>query len=71
VDFLKNSAFSFYESPEHAVDVVRTVSGLSIWLTSFSVGYFLFDVFDMTETQLSRRSTKELLVHHAFVSCCL
>lgn len=58
---------SFYKYPETGTNVVSTYSPLAHSLTAFSIGYFLFDFGDMLMNH-RKRSSYELMLHHAFVS---
>ena len=50
-------------------DIINTYSPSTLALTAFSTGYFLCDSHDLL-THHRRRSTYELLAHHALVLTC-
>jgi len=63
------SLLCFYWHPQTTVNVVENYSLISHVLTAFSIGYFIFDFFDMLFNH-KKRSSYELMVHHAFVVSC-
>ncbi|XP_064092673.1 TLC domain-containing protein 2-like isoform X1 [Macrobrachium nipponense] len=61
--------FCIYEHPKLAEDLIDTYTPSSHILISFSVGYFIHDFFDMALCH-RKRSSYELMVHHACCICC-
>lgn len=59
----------FYERPDMAEDLITVFTVLSHSLTSFSVGYFLHDLYDLMNTRSSRLSV-ELMGHHVVIIAC-
>ncbi|KAK3758158.1 hypothetical protein RRG08_060815 [Elysia crispata] len=59
----------FYERPDMAEDLITVFTVLSHSLTSFSVGYFVYDLFDLMSTRSSRQSI-ELMGHHVVIITC-
>ncbi|XP_069170223.1 TLC domain-containing protein 2 isoform X2 [Procambarus clarkii] len=59
----------FYEHPKLAEDLINTYTSSSHILISFSVGYFIHDFLDMALCH-RKRSSYELMVHHACVISC-
>ncbi|XP_077467195.1 TLC domain-containing protein 2 [Stigmatopora argus] len=59
----------FFLQPEMAEDLIETHSVVSHALVSFSIGYFIYDLFDMVKCQ---RFTQcwELAIHHTVVITC-
>jgi len=60
---------SFCKAPEMKNDLVRTFTLSSHALVCFSIGYFLYDSFDMLLYH-RKRSTYELLIHHFLAILC-
>merc|ERR1711997_1224581 len=58
-----------YQAPHMHDDLIREFTYSSHMLVCFSIGYFLFDALDMLLYH-RKRSTYELLVHHAIVILC-
>ncbi|XP_019741410.1 TLC domain-containing protein 2 [Hippocampus comes] len=59
----------FFLQPEMAEDLIETHSAFSHALVSFSIGYFIYDLFDMvTHQKLSQ--FWELASHHVVVITC-
>nr|XP_045583305.1 TLC domain-containing protein 2-like isoform X2 [Procambarus clarkii] len=63
------SLYCFYEHPKLAEDLINTYTSSSHILISFSVGYFIHDFLDMALCH-RKRSSYELMVHHACVISC-
>ena len=61
--------YAFYEDPSLGNDMIRGFNTSIHILVSFSVGYFIYDFFDMFIYH-KKRSTYELLVHHFLVILC-
>ncbi|GFS12976.1 TLC domain-containing protein 2 [Elysia marginata] len=59
----------FYERPDMAEDLITVFTVLSHSLTSFSVGYFVYDLYDLMRTRSSRQSV-ELMGHHVVIIAC-
>jgi len=60
----------FYLQPSLADDMIKGYTDSSHALVCFSIGYFLYDFFDMFLYTWHKRSTKEMLVHHLTVVTC-
>jgi hypothetical protein len=60
---------AFYQAPDMQDDLIRKFTYSSHMLVCFSIGYFLYDALDMLLYH-RKRSTYELLVHHALVILC-
>jgi len=58
------------QAPEMQDDLIVTFTSSCHALVSFSIGYFIYDAFDMVLYH-RKRSTYELLVHHFMVITCL
>ncbi|KAJ0063440.1 hypothetical protein NL108_002681 [Boleophthalmus pectinirostris] len=63
------SVLCFFHHPQMAEDLIKTFSVLSHALVSFSIGYFIYDFFDMLLNQ-KLSSAWELLFHHTVVIAC-
>ncbi|XP_076036418.1 TLC domain-containing protein 2-like [Oratosquilla oratoria] len=63
------SILCFYENPRMAEDLINTYTISSHILVSFSVGYFIHDLIDLTQNHW-KRSTFELMGHHCCVILC-
>ncbi|KAK7882099.1 hypothetical protein WMY93_028273 [Mugilogobius chulae] len=59
----------FFRHPQMAEDLIETFSVFSHALVSFSIGYFIYDFFDMVLNQKLTASW-ELLFHHTVVIAC-
>ncbi|KAJ7995653.1 hypothetical protein DPEC_G00246810 [Dallia pectoralis] len=59
----------FFRHPQMAEDLIGTHSVFSHALVSVSIGYFIYDFFDMAFNQKMNQSW-ELLVHHMVVISC-
>lgn len=59
----------FFLHPQMAEDLIETHSVFSHALVSFSIGYFIYDFFDMVVNQKFSLSW-ELLFHHTVVITC-
>lgn len=59
----------FFLQPQMAEDLIETHSAFSHALVSFSIGYFIYDFFDMVLSQKLSQSW-ELLFHHIVVITC-
>ncbi|XP_004543851.1 TLC domain-containing protein 2 [Maylandia zebra] len=59
----------FFLHPQMAEDLIETHSVFSHVLVSFSIGYFIYDFFDMLRSQKLSQSW-ELLFHHIVVITC-
>lgn len=59
----------FFLHPQMAEDLIETFSVFSHALVSFSIGYFIYDFFDMLFNQKLSHSW-ELLFHHLVVVTC-
>ncbi|KAM4566062.1 TLC domain-containing protein 2 [Odontesthes bonariensis] len=59
----------FFLHPQMAEDLIETHSVFSHSLVSFSIGYFIYDFFDMVCNQKLSQSW-ELLFHHIVVITC-
>lgn len=59
----------FFVQPQMAEDLIETHSVFSHALVSFSIGYFIYDFFDMVSSQKLSQSW-ELLFHHIVVITC-
>ncbi|KAG8002047.1 TLC domain-containing protein 2 [Nibea albiflora] len=59
----------FFLHPQMAEDLIETHSVFSHALVSFSIGYFIYDFFDMVASQKLSQSW-ELLFHHLVVITC-
>ncbi|XP_026187854.1 TLC domain-containing protein 2 [Mastacembelus armatus] len=59
----------FFLHPQMAEDLIETHSVFSHALVSFSIGYFIYDFFDMVTNQKLNQSW-ELLFHHIVVITC-
>ncbi|XP_056139239.1 TLC domain-containing protein 2 [Lampris incognitus] len=59
----------FYLHPQMAEDLIETHSAFSHLLVSVSIGYFIYDFFDMVLNQKLTQSW-ELLFHHVVVITC-
>ncbi|KAM9801377.1 TLC domain-containing protein 2 [Neosynchiropus ocellatus] len=59
----------FFLHPEMAEDLIETYSVFSHALVSFSIGYFIYDFFDMVLNQKLSQAW-ELLFHHIVVITC-
>ncbi|KAM3874788.1 TLC domain-containing protein 2 [Diretmus argenteus] len=59
----------FFLHPQMAEDLIETHSVFSHALVSVSIGYFIYDFFDMVLNQKLSQSL-ELLVHHTVVIMC-
>ncbi|KAM6933142.1 TLC domain-containing protein 2 [Xenentodon cancila] len=59
----------FFLQPQMAEDLIETHSVFSHALVSFSIGYFIYDFFDMLLNQKLSQSW-ELLFHHIVVITC-
>ncbi|XP_029026356.1 TLC domain-containing protein 2-like [Betta splendens] len=59
----------FFLYPQMAEDLIETFSMFSHALVSFSIGYFMYDFFDMVLNQKLNQSW-ELLFHHVVVISC-
>ncbi|XP_061575284.1 TLC domain-containing protein 2 [Cololabis saira] len=59
----------FFLQPQMAEDLIETHSAFSHALVSFSIGYFIYDFFDMLRNQKLSQSW-ELLFHHIVVITC-
>ncbi|XP_020495045.1 TLC domain-containing protein 2 [Labrus bergylta] len=59
----------FFRHPQMAEDLIETYSMFSHALVSFSIGYFIYDFFDMVLNQKLSVSW-ELLLHHMVVITC-
>ncbi|KAM8854368.1 TLC domain-containing protein 2 [Synchiropus picturatus] len=59
----------FFLHPEMAEDLIETYSAFSHALVSFSIGYFIYDFFDMLLNQKLSQAW-ELLFHHIVVITC-
>ncbi|KAM9853434.1 TLC domain-containing protein 2 [Aulostomus maculatus] len=59
----------FFLQPQMAEDLIETHSAFSHALVSFSIGYFIYDFFDMVLNQRLSQSW-ELLFHHLVVITC-
>ncbi|XP_010863404.3 TLC domain-containing protein 2 [Esox lucius] len=59
----------FFRHPQMAEDLIGTHSVFSHALVSVSIGYFIYDFFDMVFNQKMNQSW-ELLFHHIVVICC-
>lgn len=59
----------FFVHPQMAEDLIKTHSVFSHALVSFSIGYFIYDFFDMVRNQKLSQSW-ELLFHHIVVITC-
>ncbi|XP_069545872.1 TLC domain-containing protein 2 [Brachyistius frenatus] len=59
----------FFLHPQMAEDLIKTHSVFSHALVSFSIGYFIYDFFDMALNQKLGQSW-ELLFHHVVVIAC-
>lgn len=59
----------FFLQPQMAEDLIETHSVFSHALVSFSIGYFIYDFFDMVGSQKLIQSW-ELLFHHIVVITC-
>ncbi|KAK2831389.1 hypothetical protein Q7C36_016475 [Tachysurus vachellii] len=59
----------FYMHPQMAEDLIETHSVLSHALVCVSIGYFIYDFFDMVFSQKINQ-TWELLFHHMVVISC-
>ncbi|KAM3616297.1 uncharacterized protein V6R79_015674 [Siganus canaliculatus] len=59
----------FFLHPQMAEDLIETHSVFSHALVSFSIGYFIYDFFDMLLNQKLTQSW-ELLFHHLVVITC-
>lgn len=59
----------FFLHPQMAEDLIETFSVFSHALVSFSIGYFIYDFFDMVLNQKLSMSW-ELLFHHTVVIAC-
>ncbi|XP_019943958.1 TLC domain-containing protein 2 [Paralichthys olivaceus] len=59
----------FFRHPQMAEDLIDTYSAFSHALVSFSIGYFIYDFFDMVLNQKLNQSW-ELLFHHIVVISC-
>ncbi|CAG6003867.1 TLC domain-containing protein 2 [Menidia menidia] len=59
----------FFLHPQMAEDLIETHSVFSHALVSFSIGYFIYDFFDMVHNQKLSQSW-ELLFHHIVVITC-
>ncbi|XP_047450806.1 TLC domain-containing protein 2 [Mugil cephalus] len=59
----------FFVQPQMAEDLIETHSVFSHALVSFSIGYFIYDFFDMVVYQKLNHSW-ELLFHHTVVITC-
>ncbi|KAL7642129.1 UNVERIFIED_CONTAM: hypothetical protein RMT77_006689 [Armadillidium vulgare] len=55
--------------PEMAEDLINSYSTFAHMLVSFSVGYFLHDLMDLS-LNYRNRSSYELIIHHCFVIVC-
>lgn len=60
---------AFYQDPSMCDDMIYAFTHSAHMLISFSIGYFIYDFFDMWLYH-PKRSTYELLVHHACVISC-
>jgi len=60
---------AFYQAPEMRDDLIRTFNHSSHTLVCFSIGYFIYDAIDMLLYH-RKKSTYELLIHHALVIIC-
>lgn len=60
----------FYLDPTLADDMIKGYTGSAHTLVCFSIGYFVYDFFDMFLYTWHKRSTKEMLVHHLTVVTC-
>ncbi|XP_071531318.1 TLC domain-containing protein 2-like isoform X2 [Panulirus ornatus] len=65
----RKKKINFYEHPKLAEDLINTYTSSSHMLVSFSVGYFIHDFLDMAFCH-RKRSSYELMVHHACVISC-
>ncbi|KAI1894018.1 hypothetical protein AGOR_G00129670 [Albula goreensis] len=63
------SVLCFYLHPQMAEDLIATHSVFSHALVSVSIGYFIYDFFDMVHNQKLSQSW-ELLFHHVVVITC-
>ncbi|KAG7470580.1 hypothetical protein MATL_G00115460 [Megalops atlanticus] len=63
------SVLCFYLHPQMAEDLIATHSVFSHALVSVSIGYFIYDFFDMVFNQKISQSW-ELLFHHVVVITC-
>ncbi|XP_026853574.2 TLC domain-containing protein 2 isoform X1 [Electrophorus electricus] len=63
------SMLCFYMHPQMAEDLIETHSVFSHTLVSVSIGYFIYDFFDMIFNQKINQSW-ELLFHHMVVITC-
>ncbi|XP_076832129.1 TLC domain-containing protein 2 [Brachyhypopomus gauderio] len=63
------SVLCFYMHPQMAEDLIETHSVFSHALVSVSIGYFIYDFFDMIFNQKINQSW-ELLFHHMVVIAC-
>ncbi|KAF7700039.1 TLC domain-containing protein 2 [Silurus meridionalis] len=63
------SVLCFFMHPQMAEDLIETHSVLSHALVCVSIGYFLYDFFDMVFNQKINQSW-ELLFHHMVVISC-
>uniref|UniRef100_A0A8C9TR31 TLC domain containing 2 n=2 Tax=Scleropages formosus TaxID=113540 RepID=A0A8C9TR31_SCLFO len=63
------SVLCFYLHPQMAEDLISTHSVFSHALVSVSIGYFIYDFFDMVLSQKISQSW-ELLFHHMVVITC-
>ncbi|KAF3692823.1 TLC domain-containing protein 2 [Channa argus] len=59
----------FFLHPRMAEDLIETHSVFSHALVSFSIGYFIYDLFDMVMNQKLTQSW-ELIFHHIVVITC-
>ncbi|KAM9812727.1 TLC domain-containing protein 2 [Syngnathus typhle] len=59
----------FFVQPEMAEDLIETHSVFSHALVSFSIGYFIYDLFDMVRYQKLSQFW-ELALHHIVVITC-
>ena len=60
---------AFYLDPSIRTDMIHSFNNSIHILVSFSVGYFIYDFFDMFIYH-KKRSTYELLLHHFMVILC-
>jgi len=60
---------AFYQNPGMSNDLIQAFTPSTHALVSFSIGYFIYDAFDMLIYH-RKRSTYELLIHHTLVILC-
>lgn len=63
------AVFCFVEEPKMMEDLIQTSTFMGHTVISASVGYFLYDSFDMLRYQRTRQSL-ELLLHHIVIILC-